>query len=104
MGAIPPRLLIHEATIEPLTGEGPFGRTFGPATPVACRRQDGRRLVRDANGDEVVSSTTLRMAPTEVCPAGSQVTLDDGTVTTAIAAARRLGGRGPVDHLEVALT
>lgn len=105
MAAIPRWLLRHTATIEPLIGEGPFGSAYGPAAEVRCMRDDGRRLVRDITGSQVVSSTTLYMRMSETCPPGSRVTLDDGSVSTVITAARRDGGGLPTpDHLEVTLT
>lgn len=105
MTALPPYLMRHTVTLEPLTGEGPFGPLFGPSAPVRCRRDDKRRLVRGRDGSEIVSETTLYMSPQQECPDGSRITLDDGRVTTVILAARRGGGRMPTpDHLEVNLT
>lgn len=94
----------QDVTIEPLTGEGPFGPEYG--TPVVVRTlvEAKRRLVRDAQGAEVVSETTLRMQLTETCPAGSRVTLPSGTASYAITSAQVDGGRLPVpSHLQVTL-
>lgn len=104
MAAIPMMLLRHEVTVEPLTGEGPYGPTYGPPVTVRCFRDDKRRLVRGADGSELVAETTLYMWLSETCPAGSRVTLDDGRVSTVITSARRDGGGLPTpDHLEVTL-
>ncbi|MFD0852355.1 hypothetical protein ACFQ07_08980 [Actinomadura adrarensis] len=95
--------------VEPFTGDGPFGPTYGPAADVQCFRDDKRRLVRASDKSEVISETTLYMRTTETCPAGSRVTLDAGTpaerISTAITSAQRSGAGAPTpDHLEVTLT
>lgn len=103
MGSIPAWLLRHQAIVEPLTGEGPFGPQYGAAGAVQCFVDEKRRLVRDAAGAEVVSETTVYMPLDTVCPAGSRVTVN-GRQTFAITASRRDGGGLPTpDHLEVAL-
>jgi len=95
--------------VEPLTGEGPFGPTYGAPVDVQCFRDDKRRLVRGKEGSETIAETTLYMRTTENCPAGSRVTLDAGTpterISTAITSAQRSGAGAPTpDHLEVTLT
>jgi hypothetical protein len=105
MAAIPMWMLRHEVTVEPLTGEGPFGAILGPAVRVRCFADDKRRLVRDATGNEVTSSTTLYAPLDTAAPVGSRVTLPDGRKATVLQALRRDGGGLPTpDHLEVALT
>lgn len=104
MGAIPAVLLRHQVTIEPLTGEGPFGPVHGAATTVRAFVDQRRRLVRAATGSEVVSETTVYLPPGTTCPAGSRVTLPSGHTSTVITASVRDGGGLPTpDHLEVAL-
>lgn len=103
MATIPGFLLRHTAIVEPLTGEGPFGPVYGSAVTVRCFADDKRRLVRDKEGSEVVSQTTLYMPLDTNCPAGSLVIVN-GRTTTAIAALRRDGAGLPTpDHLEVNL-
>ncbi|MGI5162650.1 hypothetical protein [Microbispora sp. CA-102843] len=103
MGAIPAFLLVHTVSVEPLTGEGPFGPAFGDPVEVRCFVDEKRSLVRDNEGAEVVSSTTVFMPLATVCPVGSRVTVNDRT-TTVLASSRRDGGGLPVpDHLEVNL-
>ncbi|MFF0860901.1 hypothetical protein ACFYUV_04010 [Nonomuraea sp. NPDC003560] len=61
-----------------------------------------RRLVRDSEGAEVVSETTVIMRLDAVCPAESRVTVN-GRITYAIVSARQDGAGLPTpDHLEVA--
>jgi hypothetical protein len=68
---------------------------------VRCLVDDERRLVRDAQGAETVSDTTIFFPPGTHCPEGSRVTTN-GRVTTVIASYARDGGGLPTpDHVEV---
>ncbi|WP_067184620.1 hypothetical protein [Microtetraspora niveoalba] len=103
MGAIPRFLLRHTAMVEPLIGEGPFGPAYGTPVEVRCFIDEKRSLVRDAEGSEVVSSTTVYMPIDTVCPVGSRVSAN-GRTSTVLTSSRRDGGGLPTpDHLEVAL-
>ncbi|MFD1940535.1 hypothetical protein ACFSKW_54680 [Nonomuraea mangrovi] len=103
MGSIPAFLLRHTVEIEPFEGEGPFGPEFGTAVTERAFVDEKRRLVRDAEGAEVVSETTVYMRLAATCPAGSRVTVN-GRTSYVITASRRDGGGLPTpDHLEVAL-
>lgn len=108
MGGIPAWLLRamgQDVTVEPFEGDGSFGPAYGPVVTVRALVEHGRRLVRDQTGTEVVSETTLRVPLGTVCPAGSRVTLPDGTRSTVITARRYDGGMLPVpSHLEAAVT
>lgn len=107
MRAIPGWLLRKagkDVTIEAYAGAGPYGAVYGPAVPVRALVEAKRRLVRNAEGAEVISETTLRMQLTDTCPAESRVTLPDGTITHAITSAEVDGVHLPVpSHREVAL-
>jgi len=97
----PDWLLRHEATIEPFEGEGAYGPIFGEAVTARCMVDDERRLVRDAQGAETVSDTTIFFPPGTRCPEGSRVTVN-GRVTTVITSFSRDGGGLPTpDHVEV---
>jgi hypothetical protein len=103
MADLPPFLLRHTVAVEPFEGNGPFGAEYGEQTAVVCFVDDKRRLVRDAQGAEVVSETTVYMPLNAVCPPESRVTVN-GRLTYVITSARRDGGGLPTpDHLEVAL-
>ncbi|MGH3745808.1 MAG: hypothetical protein ACRDT8_00230 [Micromonosporaceae bacterium] len=105
MGAVPGFLLVHSVTIEPMVGEGAYGSTFGPAFTEKAFVDESRRLVRDAEGSEVVSEATVTLPLDTVCPEGSHVTLPSGRTADVITARRRDGGGLPTpDHLEVSLT
>ncbi|MGW6498550.1 hypothetical protein [Nonomuraea angiospora] len=104
MGSIPPFLLRHVVLIEPFEGSGPFGAEYGEQAPVRCFVEERRKLVRDAEGAEVVSETTVYMRLDANCPPESRVTLPSGRQTFVITSSRGDGGGLPTpDHLEVAL-
>ncbi|GAA2772803.1 hypothetical protein [Saccharopolyspora taberi] len=104
-----PRFLLAQAgsdvVIEAYEGSGAYGDIYGDPVTVRAVVDASRRLVRDDAGTEVVSETTLYAPLSTVAPAGSRVTLPDGTSSTVITAKRRDGGRLPVpSHVEVVLT
>ncbi|MFE3449627.1 hypothetical protein ACFXJ8_11895 [Nonomuraea sp. NPDC059194] len=103
MGNLPAWLLRHTVIVEPFEGEGPFGPEFGDQVTERAFIDEKRRLVRDAEGVEVVSETTVYMRLAATCPAGSRMIVN-GRLTYVITASRRDGGGLPTpDHLEVAL-
>lgn len=105
MAQLPQFLLRHVVTIEPKTGDGPFGPVLGPATTVRVFLDQGRRMVRRADGVQVVSEASIYAPLATVCPPGSRVTLPDGRTADVIVAKRRDGGGlATPDHLEVSLT
>lgn len=80
MAAIPADLTPHTVTIEPLTGSGGMGETFGPAVPdVPALVVEGATLVRSASGAEVVSAAQVHCSWDVVAPPGSKVTIWTGT-------------------------
>ncbi|WP_336214386.1 hypothetical protein [Nonomuraea sp. LPB2021202275-12-8] len=98
---LPEWLLQHEATIEPYLGDGAYGPVWGPPVTVRCLVDDERRLVRDEQGLEVVSDTTLYLPPGTVCPAGSKVTTGGRTITVITAFNRDAGLLPTPNHVEV---
>ncbi|MFI6909656.1 hypothetical protein ACIBKY_50935 [Nonomuraea sp. NPDC050394] len=100
MTVLPAWLLRHQAVIEPYLGDSAYGPIYGPAVTVVCLADDERRMVRDAEGSEVVSELTLYLLPGTVCPAGSRVSVN-GRTTTVIGSYIRDGGGLPTpDHVE----
>lgn len=100
---LPRALLGYRATVEPYTGSGAHGDTFGVPVEIRCFVEWARRLVRDDDGNEIQTSGTV-YAPLDVhAPAGSRVTIDGHTTTVIVARPR--DGRGlPVpSHLELSL-
>lgn len=108
MAEIPTRLMPHTVAVEPFGGTSAYGDVFGASIPdIPCMRDDRVRLVRNSDGDEVTSQTTLymRLAQESRFPAGSRVQLPT-RVATVIGYARRddAGVMGAWQHLEVTLT
>ncbi|WP_344161702.1 hypothetical protein [Nocardiopsis rhodophaea] len=96
-----------DVTVEPYQGAGPYGPTYGAPVTVRALMDAKRRLVRDAQGAETISETTLRVRLDHVddFPPGSRVTLPDSTQPTVITTSRHDGRSLPTpSHLEVALT
>lgn len=69
----------HEAVGKALTGNGGMGPIHAAPAPFACFVHEEVRLVRDATGAEVVSSTQLHCGFDVVMPPGSLVTVWPGT-------------------------
>ncbi|MEU6342220.1 hypothetical protein ABZ883_14910 [Streptomyces sp. NPDC046977] len=104
MGRLPRRFMRREVTVEPYLGDGSHGPLYGPPTTVRCFLEERTRRVRDAEGREVTSSSTVYSDLAANCPPESRVTLPGGRQTTVIAALRHDGGGLPTpDHLEVQL-
>lgn len=105
MAVIPYWMLKHKVTVEPLLGHTSVGPTFGPPKVIRCFVQNGQRLTRGANEEQVTAASTVRMRPTAVCPVGSRVTFADGRKSTVLAANQQDGGGfATPDHLEVMTT
>lgn len=102
---IPGFLLRHEATVEPYLGDSGYGPQYGDAVSVRCFLEERNRLVRNAEGREVTSSSTFYCRLDAVtAPPESKVTLPGGRQTTVIAQLPHNGGGLPTpDHLEVQL-
>lgn len=100
---VPRRFLPHTVTVEPQTGSGAYGDVFGPSVPLRCMADGTRRMVRDPQGGEVVSSLTLIAEPgqADAIPPGSRVTWHDGTTRVISSTDRDDGGLGAPQHTEV---
>ncbi|WP_435109925.1 hypothetical protein [Nocardiopsis synnemataformans] len=109
-GTIPGALLRKmgwDITVEPHLGSGAHGSVYGAPVTVRALMDAKRRRIRDTEGDEVISETTLRVRldVAQHFATGSRVTLPDGTMPTVIRADRHDGRQMPVpSHLEVSLT
>ena len=80
---------------KPRTGVDGYGQpTFGRPVQTQGRWLEKRRLVRNANGEQVISEVSVTLAPEEAVAVGDQLSLDGSTYLTAIAvsASRGLGG------------
>lgn len=95
---------LPEVTIAPYAGTAGTGDTWGTPAPVRAYVDDTRRLVRAADGKQVVSSATVYAPLDTACPPGSRITLPDGRPTYALAVARRdgHGAEALPEHVEIA--
>jgi hypothetical protein len=102
---LPARFQPHTVTVSTRVGVTGAGEVFADPVPVKCWRDDEVRLVRDADGQQVVSSTTLYTSdPRDLWAPGSVVDVD-GRDATVIAAARHDdAGMGVWQHTEIVLT
>lgn len=82
---MPGVLARQTVTVEPYEGDGAYGPVYGPQRTIQCRKDDTRRVVRDANGVEVTSDVTL-WVPTNQKPLKTEdrVTLPDGRTTRVL--------------------
>lgn len=97
---------VHSVTVKPKLGEGSYGPVFGDPLSVMCFVDENQRLVRDSEGSEVVSTTSIYTdnSHVESFKVGSEVTLPTGDTTSVLAANNRTSGPlGLPDHLEVNL-
>lgn len=103
---LPKFWLQHEVTVERHEGtSGTRGERFGAPVAVPCFLEEKNRMVRKADGTEVLSSATFycRLDAVDAVPE-SRVTLPDGRVTTVAVQGKGDGGKLPLpDHLEVNL-
>lgn len=105
MADIPRQYLVHSIDVETYTGTGAYGDQHEAAVPVACMVEDSRRLVRNTDGDEVMSETTLyaHLDDAAKLTEKSFVTLPSGRASKIIL--RKLrddGGMGTPQHVEAA--
>ena len=63
MKTLPRRLTRDAVSFEPFLGESAYGPTYGPAVTVLGKVSMTRQLVRDADGEEVVSEMTVYLHP-----------------------------------------
>lgn len=98
-------LMSSTVTVAPRSGVDSYGRpSYGPAVSYQAHLRGERALVRDAMGQQVVSSQSVHMVCTDAIEPGSQVTLstaDTGSTESyaihppIIAVERRFDQRGP---------
>jgi hypothetical protein len=65
MKTIPARLLLDSVSVETCIGVGAYGPIFAVAATVLCKISNTRQLVRNSNGEEVVSEMTLYASPAD---------------------------------------
>jgi hypothetical protein len=100
---IPQEILVHTVTVETYAGTGAYGDTYAPPVEVQCFVEDSRRLVRNADGDQVISEATIYAAPAdaEKLVEKTLVTLPSGRSSKVIV--RKIhddGDMGAPQHVE----
>lgn len=100
---LPTRFLVHSVTVRPMLGQSSTGNVYGEPFPLECMAQGKRRLVRNSQGVEVLSTLTLWAAPGRAheVPVGSQVTWAGDTTDVLTSTDMDSGGLGAPDHTEV---
>lgn len=99
------RFWVHSTTVERFAGSGPDGDVFDPPTTVVGFVQQQNQLVRNDQGVEVVSSTTVYYpAGTAAIPPGSYVTepLTGRRARVILCAVHDAGPLPLPEHVEVA--
>lgn len=103
---------VHTVTVETLTGTDGYGREQFAApvilTPpdTGCFVEQKRRMVRDKDGVQVVSETTVYTRPEQIdlFTPGSRVTIRTAVAHVITAALNDSGDLDLPDHIAVALT
>lgn len=95
---------VHVVLVETLTGTGGMGDVFAAPVELVCLVDDRRRLVRAADGTEVVSeSTVFAPAGTTSLTPGSRVLLPSGRTSVVLAlTVADSGGMDLPDHVQAA--
>lgn len=82
-------LFTDTATWEPLTGRDDFGApTYGAGTLFSARLVRKHKLVRDAQGDEVVATATLWIKGAPAVDPDDRIILSDGSTPHILAVDR----------------
>ncbi|WP_394253637.1 hypothetical protein [Arthrobacter pityocampae] len=98
---------VHEVTVEGEGTEGPWGtEPGGTSDPVRCFIDDTRRLVRDAQGTETVSESSLTAPPEffDQFKPGATVNLPHRQAEVISVGLAESHGMDLPDHLEAYLT
>ena len=101
---LPDFLLTHDATFHPYTGSGGHGDTYGDPVTAASFIEHKRQLVKNDDGSEATSETTVytQLDAFDSMPQRSLVDLPGGVESKVVQAFRRDGGGLPVpDHWEI---
>ncbi len=108
MAELPEAYLVHVVEAATRTGNGAYGPVHADPVPIRCVVDERRKLVRAADGNEVVSEATLYTLRQHlhIFEPESLVTLPTGRTASVISVADRSDGGqfGVWQHLEVTLT
>lgn len=97
---------MHTVTVKSHLGASAYGDRFGDPVPVPCFVEDDVKLIRDSDGNEVVSSTTVysNIDKAALFPVGSLVITPFGREARVIGLARHAVGDPDIDHVEIHLS
>ena len=98
---IPRWMLAQEAQIRPYLGSSAYENIYGDPFTVRCRLEFGNALVRDRDGNEVVSSGTLFLEPMDVSVLSTVIY--GGVEYDIVDVQPQPGPRGQIHHVEVRL-
>ena len=92
-------LLNQLITIEPTTGMDAYGQSsYGTGVSVKARVEGKNRMVMDAQGNNVVSGTTIYVDGITVVATSSRITLPNGTKPLVLAIAEMPDINGTCHH------
>jgi adenosyl cobinamide kinase/adenosyl cobinamide phosphate guanylyltransferase len=91
-------------SVETWQGEGAYGAVYAAPVDIVCNVDSTTRLVRNANGEEVVSEVTLEVKYTDAAAFApeSRVTIS-GRVSTVLSASPKQF-KGQVVYVKVSCT
>ena len=97
---------VHTVSVETKTGTGAYGDVYAAPVNVACWLEPKRRLVRNRDGQEILSSSFLSCPVTEASrfEPDSKVTHDGHTAYVIGVNTFTSGPLELPDHLEIDLT
>ncbi|MDQ1738102.1 MAG: hypothetical protein QOH56_4353 [Pseudonocardiales bacterium] len=98
---------VHTVAVETKLGAGAYGDQWASAVPALVFVEDVTKLVRDASGTEVVSTSTVfgELTLASLFALGSMVTTSSGRESRVITLARfDSGSLEGLDHIEVHLS
>lgn len=88
-------------SVETYAGEGAYGPVYTGPVDVTCKVDQTRQIVRNSNGEEVVSQLTLQVAVSDEAKftPGSRMTF--GTLSSIVITATAVSFSGQHVYLEV---
>jgi len=89
---LPAQFLPHRVIVTPLEGAGGMGKTYGDPCEIPALVEDGNRMVRNADGEEVVSTAQVHCDFAWHVPVGSIVTIWPDTARERDAEVISVGG------------
>lgn len=94
-------LFRDSVSVEAYSGENAYGPVYATAATVACRCSSQRQMVRNTDGEEVVSELTIYVRPADstAFTPGARVTY--ATRTSIVLGVAPLGRPGQTDLVKV---